>query len=115
MRIKSYPTQAPFDVYNVDIEGDAAPAAQAKKSGSKPAILMTGATHARELISTTQNLYEIMKLIKLGWIEKDPDELKLLNQNRFLFMPILNVDGVAFIEKYWNENHKIVRKRKNQD
>jgi len=39
-----------------------------------------------------------MKLIKLGWIEQDPEELKLLNQNRFLFMPILNVDGVAMIE-----------------
>jgi hypothetical protein len=38
-------------VYNLDIdsEEDAAPAP--KKS--KPAILMTGATHARELISTT--------------------------------------------------------------
>lgn len=76
---------------------------------------MTGATHARELISTTQNLYEIMKLIKLGWIEQDPEELKLLNQNRFLFMPILNVDGVALIEQYWQENHRILRKRKNQD
>jgi murein tripeptide amidase MpaA len=86
-------------VYNLDIDADeeAAPAVAAKKT-TKPAILMTGATHARELISTTQNLYEIMKLIKLGWIEQDPEELKLLNQNRFLFMPILNVDGVAMIE-----------------
>jgi len=110
MKTRAYPTNAPFNVYNVDVDDESAPA---KPSKVKPAILMTGATHARELISTTQNLYEIMKLIKVGWIDKDPEELKLLNQNRFLFMPILNVDGVAMIEQYWDQNHKIVRKRKN--
>lgn len=109
MRTRAYPTNAPFNVYNLDVDDEA----PAKPQKVKPAILMTGATHARELISTTQNLYEIMKLIKLGWIDKDSEELKLLNQNRFLFMPILNVDGVAFIEQYWDQNHKIVRKRKN--
>ena len=30
-------------------------------------------------------------------------------------MPILNVDGVAMIEQFWEQNHKILRKRKNQD
>lgn len=28
-------------------------------------------------------------------------------------MPIFNVDGVAYIEKKWNEEHKIVPQRKN--
>ena len=30
----------------------------------KPSILMTAATHARELISTTTNLFEALKMIK---------------------------------------------------
>jgi hypothetical protein len=30
-------------------------------------------------------------------------------------MPIFNVDGVKFIEENWNENHKIVPKRKNMN
>ena len=30
-------------------------------------------------------------------------------------MPILNVDGVAYIEEHWEKDHKIVRKRKNND
>ena len=30
-------------------------------------------------------------------------------------MPILNVDGVAYIEDHWEKEHKIVRKRKNND
>ena len=94
MRTRVMPTDEPFNIYDVLFPEAEAP----KPKQAKPAILMTGATHARELISTTQNLYEIMKLIKVGWIEKDPEELKLLNQNRFLFMPILNVDGVALIE-----------------
>jgi hypothetical protein len=31
--------------------------------GKKPAILITGATHARELISTTLTLYQMLNLI----------------------------------------------------
>jgi hypothetical protein len=46
---------------------------------SKPEILMTAATHARELISTSLNVYEMLKLLKHGAIEKDPHFEKLLN------------------------------------
>ena len=38
----------------------------------KPAILLTGATHAREMISTTMVIYEMLKLIQLGYVKKDP-------------------------------------------
>lgn len=37
----------------------------------KPAILMTGATHARELISINLNVFQMLKLLRLGAIEKD--------------------------------------------
>ena len=32
----------------------------------KPAILLTAATHARELISTSVNTFELLKLIQMG-------------------------------------------------
>jgi hypothetical protein len=36
------------------------------KTVGKHAILMTGATHARELISTTLNIYELLQLLQKG-------------------------------------------------
>ena len=36
--------------------------------GQKPAILLTGATHAREMISTSMVAYEMLKLIQLGYM-----------------------------------------------
>jgi hypothetical protein len=46
--------------------------------GRKPTILMTGATHARELISTNFNVYQMLKLLRLGEIEKDKEWKQLL-------------------------------------
>jgi hypothetical protein len=76
---------------------------------------MTGATHARELISTNLNVFQMLKLLRLGAIEKDETWKQLFEQNKYIFMPIFNVDGVNFIEDNWNENHKIIPKRKNMD
>lgn len=82
---------------------------------TKPSILVTAATHAREMISTTTNLYQALKLIKEGYIEKKPEMAKLLSQNKYYFLPVLNVDGVQFIEEFWKKNGKIIRKRKNEN
>jgi hypothetical protein len=81
--------------------------------GQKPAILLTGATHAREMISTSMVTNEMLKLIQLGYMQKDPYFEKLLTQNKYYFMPIFNVDGSAFIEKNWVDFKKIMPKRKN--
>lgn len=82
---------------------------------NKPAILLTGATHAREMISTSFNVYQMLKLLHKGAVQKDEHYLELLKNNKFYFIPILNVDGVAFIEKGWTEDHKIIPQRKNMD
>lgn len=58
-------------------------------------------------------VYEMLKLIQLGYMQKDPHFQKLLQQNKYFFMPIFNVDGSAFIEQGWVQNHKIPPKRKN--
>lgn len=84
-------------------------------ASNKPAFLMTGATHARELISTSFNIYQMLKLLMKGVVQKNDHYQELLMNNKFYFIPILNVDGVALIEKGWNENHKIIPQRKNMD
>ena len=82
---------------------------------NKPAILITGATHARELISTSFNMFQVLKLLMKGVVEKSDKYQSLLQQNKYYFIPILNVDGVALIEDGWNKDHKIIPQRKNLD
>jgi len=65
------------------------------------------------MISTSMVVFEMLKLIQLGFLQKDPHYQKLLQQNKYFFMPIFNVDGSAFIEANWVQNHKIPAKRKN--
>ena len=48
-------------------------------------------------------------------IDKNPEWKNLLEQNKYIFMPIYNVDGVNFIEENWINSHKIMPKRKNMD
>jgi hypothetical protein len=57
----------------------------------------------------------MLKLLKKGEIEKNPEWKNLLEQNKYIFMPVYNVDGVNFIEENWVKEHKIVPKRKNMD
>lgn len=81
----------------------------------KPAIFMTGATHARELITSSVNMYQAVKLLQQGVIDKDANTAKLLEDNKFYFVPTLNVDGVALIEENWTKNKTITPVRKNRD
>lgn len=74
---------------------------------------MTAATHARELISTSVNTFELLKLIQMGHLLKDEFYEKILQQNRYYFMPIFNVDGVALIEEFWKKDGEILPRRKN--
>ena len=46
-------------------------ASKPKRSG-KPAIFITGATHARELISTSLVFFELLQLLQMGIIYEDP-------------------------------------------
>jgi len=76
---------------------------------------MTGATHARELITSSVNMYQAVKLLQQGVIDKDANTAKLLEDNKFYFVPTLNVDGVALIEENWSKNKTITPVRKNRD
>lgn len=48
-------------------------------SGQKPAILITGATHARELISTSLAVYELLQLLQKGVVQKIDKWEKLIS------------------------------------
>jgi hypothetical protein len=52
---------------------NATPKAKPKKEEPipRPAILLTGATHARELITVQMNLYTALKLLHQGIVNKD--------------------------------------------
>lgn len=76
---------------------------------------MTGATHSRELISTSFNVYEMLQLLQQGVVKKDKKWEQLLDQNKYIFMPIFNVDGVAYIEDQWKKNGTISPDRKNMN
>ena len=35
--------------------------------------------------------------------------------DKFLFLPVLNIDGAAEVESHWLTEHKIINKRKNSN
>ena len=63
----------------------------------KPAILITGAHHAREAVSIQMPFYIIFKILH-GVIHNDPYYIDLLEHNTLYVVPMLNVDGVFDIE-----------------
>lgn len=77
------------------------------------AILVTGATHARELLSAQVPLYLCLKLLHQGVAQSREKYQKLLAADKFLFIPVINVDGAALVEQHWLSDHKILNKRKN--
>jgi len=88
--------------------------AEEKPKGVKTnAILVTGATHARELLSSQVPLFLCLKLIHQGISQNNEKYQKLLASDKFLFLPIINVDGAALVESYWLSEKKIINKRKN--
>lgn len=74
------------------------------KEPNRPAILLTGAHHARELITLQMTLYQILKLIHAGFITQQPKYRNLLAQNKYYVIPVVNPDGVAFIETEFGKN-----------
>lgn len=83
----------------------------------KPAIFITGAHHPRELTSVQMPLFSILMLLH-GMIHSDSNDdlsLDLLVQNKYYVVPVVNVDGVALIERHWTETGHFFEKRKNMN
>ena len=57
----------------------------------------------------------MLQLLQEGAVKKDKKWEQLLNQNKYIFMPVFNVDGVAYIEDQWLKNGTISPDRKNMN
>lgn len=77
------------------------------------AILITGATHARELLSSQVPLFVCLKLLHQGYLQNNEKYQRMLASSKFYFIPIINVDGAALVEQHWETEHQILNKRKN--
>lgn len=63
-----------------------------------PAIMLAGRIHARESITGPLVMYSLLSLLHGGIIHDDLQKVKLLEQNKYYFMPTVNVDGLAMNE-----------------
>ena len=62
--------------------------------------------------------YLMLNLLHRGILNKDEEAIKMLKQNKFYFIPVVNVDGLALIEDYHHSDGKmteIIDKRKNMN
>ena len=89
-------------------------AVNTQDKGDRKAILMTGAHHARELVSVQMPLYMLLDLLH-GLVHQDPEKLILLQRNKYFFIPILNVDGSHKIYDYYEKTGELLLKRKNMN
>lgn len=79
------------------------------------AILVTGATHSRELLSMQVPMYMALKLLHQGIVQDKTKYQQMLATTKFHFVPVINVDGANFVEENWLDKKVIVDKRKNMN
>lgn len=84
-----------------------------KEFSSKPAILLTGQIHSREVITSSMVLFSALKMLHGGLVHKDKTYENLLAQNKYYCIPSINVDGVNFIEDKYKEDGVLLPKRTN--
>jgi murein tripeptide amidase MpaA len=77
--------------------------------------MITGETHARELLSAQVPLFLCLKLIHQGVLHGKDRYQSILRNTKFYFLPVVNVDGAAVIERHWLTDGKIINKRKNMN
>ena len=72
---------------------------------------MTGAFHSRELITIQMVFYQILILLG-GIVNNNQEIMRAAAQTKFYFIPVVNVDGLMFIESkfpfYKSENSIIL-------
>ena len=100
--------QAPLNLSQINYGPEGEP-----KPTDVKAFLVTGATHARELLSSQVPLYLCLKLIHQGYVQNVTKYANMLENNVFYFIPVINADGSALVERHWNEKKEIMNKRKN--
>lgn len=59
---------------------------------AKPAILIDGLHHPREISTVSMSVYTILRLL-YGYIKQEPEALYLINNSAILIIPAINMDG----------------------
>jgi murein tripeptide amidase MpaA len=80
----------------------------------RPAILIDGAHHARELTSVSMAIYATMRLL-FGVVHGDEQSNYLLSQTSVLIIPIVNFDGYSAISDHYKQTGKMSYIRKNRN
>jgi carboxypeptidase T len=75
---------------------------------------MTGAHHARELVSVQMPLYTILDLLH-GLVHGDAETLEILKRNKIFTIPIVNIDGSFTIYEHYKKTGELLLKRKNNN
>lgn len=76
-------------------------------------MLLTGQHHPREIVTNVAVLYTMLHLIHGGIVHNNTEQVKLLEQNKYYFLPTVNVDGLAEIERVYSINGTFKWQRKN--
>jgi murein tripeptide amidase MpaA len=58
----------------------------------KPAILINGLHHPREISTVSMSVYTILRLL-YGYIKQEPDVMYLISECAIVIIPAINVDG----------------------
>eukprot|EP00826_Nyctotherus_ovalis_P045762 TRINITY_DN5095_c0_g4_i2.p1 TRINITY_DN5095_c0_g4~~TRINITY_DN5095_c0_g4_i2.p1 ORF type:complete len:240 (+),score=44.06 TRINITY_DN5095_c0_g4_i2:526-1245(+) len=74
---------------------------------------MTGTMHARELLSLSTHIYFIARVIYSA-LKNETDTVELLASTNLYFVPIVNVDTLAYISEEFRKTKKIPLARKNR-
>ena len=82
------------------------------KTMSKPAILISGAHHPRELSSISMSVYTVLRLL-YGYVKEDSATIYLLERSAIVVVPVVNVDGYQSIGKHYWYNKELSYVRKN--
>ena len=82
-------------------------------SKTRPAILINGAHHAREISSMSMCVYTMMSLLS-DYSRRDSSTMHLLKSTAVFVVPIVNFDGYVYVSDKYKETGKLSYLRKNR-
>jgi len=80
---------------------------------ARPAILINGAHHSRELTSIAMNVYTILRLL-FDYVKSDDQVEQLFLDSSIFFIPVVNVDGFEAIGNAYSKTKTTLLIRKNR-
>ena len=90
------------------------PAQAQNELKARNSILLNGVHHARELTTISQIMYTMLELLH-GYQHGKKEYVNMLENSAVIFIPTVNIDGFAYIDrKYTNEGvFEYIRKNRN--